>query len=123
MFNKIKIAAVLTTATLALVGCASEADEAEQRLEDYTPDTSLPITQQIRESGVATDPSGYDDDAWDYAAMVYCSLVLNIDEYPEYETTDDILVDEGFDEVWDKDERDTIARIMTANHCPNRSAK
>ena len=129
MFNKIKIAAVLTTATLALVGCASEvgcvseADIAEQRLEDYTPDTSLPITQQIADSGVATSPVELSDDEWNHAAMVYCSTVLNIDDYPEYETGDDLLVDEGFDEVWDKAERDTIARIMTANHCPNRSAK
>lgn len=123
MFNKIKIAAVLTTATLVLAGCTSEADEAEQRLADYTPDTSLPITQQIRESGVATTPRELSDDDWNYAAMAYCSAVLNLDKYPEYETADDILVDEGFDEVWDRAERDTVARIMTANHCPNRSVK
>ena len=123
MFDKFKIVAVLTAATLSLVGCASEADKAEQRLEDYIPDTSLPITQQIADSGVATDPSEYDDDYWNYAAMVYCSMVLNIDQYPEYETADDILIDEGFDEVWDRAERDTIARITTTNHCPNRSAK
>lgn len=132
MFDKFKIVAVLTAATLSLVGCASEADKVEQRseadkteqrLEDYTPDTSLPITQQIADSGVATDPAGYDDVIWNRMAMAYCGLVLNIDQYPEYETTDDILLDEGFDEVWDKAERDTIARIMTTNHCPNRSAK
>lgn len=123
MFDKFKIVAVLTAATLFLVGCASEADKAEQRLEDYTPDTSLPITQQIAESGVATSPVELSDDEWNYVAMVYCSTILNIDKYPEYETGDDLLVDEGFDEVWDKAERDTVARIMTTNHCPNRSAK
>lgn len=123
MFDKFKIVAVMTAATLSLVGCASEADKAEQRLEDYIPDTSLPITQQIADSGVATDPLELSDDDWNYASMVYCNTLLFLDEHPEYETTDDILVDEGFDEVWDKAERDTIARIMTTNHCPNRSAK
>lgn len=123
MFTKFKIAAVLTAATLALAGCSSEADKAEQRLEDYTPDTSLPITQQIRESGVATTPYELDEDEWNYMGMAYCSDVLNIDKYPEYETTDDIMLDGGFGDFWDKAERDTVARIFTTNHCPNRSTK
>lgn len=123
MFDKFKLVAVMTAATLVLSGCVSEADEAVQRLGDYTPDTSLPITQQIAESGVATDPLQLSDDEWDYAAMVYCNTLLFLDEHPEYDTGDDVLLDEGFGEVWDKAERDTIARIMTTNHCPNRSAK
>ena len=123
MFDKFKIVAVLTAATLSLVGCASEADKAEQRLEDYTPDTSLSITQQIRESGVATTPHAFTEDDWNFLAMGYCSDVLNIDKYPEYETTDDIMLDAGFGDFWDKAERDTVARIMTTNHCPNRSIK
>lgn len=123
MFDKFKIAAVFVAATLTLVGCSSEADKSEQRLEDYTPDTSLPITQQIADSGVATSPVELSDDEWNYASMVYCNTLLFLDEHPEYETGDDLLIDEGFDEVWDKAERDTIARIMTTNHCPNRSTK
>lgn len=128
MFDKLKIVAVLTAATLVLVGCTSEADEAVQRLEDYTPDTSLPITQQIAESGVATTPVELSDDEWNYASMVYCNTLLYLDSNPEYgnseyETADDMLLDEGFGQVWDRAERDTIARIMTTNHCPNRSAK
>ena len=123
MFTKFKITAVFVAASLVLVGCASEADKAEQRLEDYTPDTSLPISQQIADSGVATLPYEWDEDQWDYIAMAYCSDVLNIDDYPEYETPDDILIDGGFDEFWDRNERDTFARILTTNHCPNRSVK
>lgn len=128
MFDKFKIVAVLTAATLSLVGCASEADKAVQSLEDYTPDTSLPITQQIADSGVATSPIELSDDEWNYAAMVYCNTLLYLDSnseygHSEYETADEMLLDEGFGEVWDRAERDTIARIMTTNHCPNRSAK
>lgn len=120
MFTKFKIVAALTAASLALVGCSSEAEKVSKRLQDYTPDTSLPLSQQIADSGVATVPYEVEEEDWKDFSIAFCHGVLNIDDYPEYETADDILVDEGFDEFWDREERDTVARIMSANHCPNR---
>lgn len=46
--------------------------------------------------------------------------MLKIDDYPEYEDADDVMSVEGLDEVWDREERAAVARIMSANHCPNR---
>lgn len=120
MFAKFKIAAVLTAASLALVGCSSEAEKTSKRLQDYTPDTSLPMSQQIADSGVATDPYEFDEEEWKEISMGFCYDVLKIDDNPEHETTDDIMIHLGFDDIWDREERDTVARIMSANHCPNR---
>lgn len=120
MFAKFKIVAVLTAASLALVGCSSEAEKTSKRLQDYTPDTSLPMSQQISDSGVATVPYDVDEEDWKDISVTFCQGVLNIDDYPEYENVDDIMIDGGFDEFWDREERDTVARIMSANHCPNR---
>ena len=72
------------------------------------------MSQQIADSGVATFPDEVEEEDWKDFSIAFCHGVLNIDDYPEYETADDLLVDEGFDEFWDREERDTVARIMSA---------
>ena len=89
-------------------------------MQDYTPDTSLPMSQKIADSGVATVPYEVDEEDWKGASLNFCLGLLHIDDHPEYENADDFMVDEGLDEFWDREERTTVARIMSANHCPNR---
>ena len=120
MITKFRVFAALAVASIALVGCSSEAEKSSKSLQDYTPDTTLPMSQQVADSGVATMPYEVDEEDWKNATMEFCHIMLKIDDYPEYEDADDVMVDEGLDELWDREERATIARIMSANHCPNR---
>lgn len=120
MTTKFRVFAVLAVASIALVGCSSEAEKSSKSLQDYTPDTSLPMSQQIADSGVATLPHEVDEEEWKDASMQICHIMLKIDDYPEYEDADDFMVAQGVDEVWDREERATVIRIMSANHCPNR---
>lgn len=104
MLNKFKSAAVLAAATLALTACSSE----------YEPDTSLPITQQIEDSGVA--PYQISEEDWQFTSFGLCNYEL----FTEFDDVDDAMKDLGMDEVWDESERKTVARVLFANECPNR---
>lgn len=107
MFNKFKFAAVLVAASLALTACSSE----------YEPDTTLPITQQIADSGVT--PYQITEEDWQFTAFGLCHYEL----FTEFDDVDDAMRDLGMDEVWDEKERKTIARILFINECPERINK
>lgn len=116
MFNIFKIATVMLASILALTACSSE----------YEPDTTLPLHQQIQASGVTSYEGFMLDSDWRWAAFALCNYeyIWTDDSHLEHSTdVDQAMISLDMDDVWDEEERKTIARILFINKCPERINK
>lgn len=119
MFKKITagVSAILLSATL--VSCGSEGVSETESIQTTsnptsTTDTSLPISQQIANTGITAYEMS--DDDWGWIALDLCSY----SGYPGYfDTVDEAMLDLNMDFIWESEEdRAIVAKILFANECP-----
>lgn len=112
MYKKI-IAGVFALLLSSTIVSCSEGMLPSSKTEDYVTDTTLPLDIQLRDAGLPY-ATYHDSETWWQVTDTLCML----NYWSDPEKLDQILVDEGFDEEWDREHRDLALHIFRENGCP-----
>lgn len=112
MYKKIIAGAFALLLSSTIVSCSGGV-MASSKTEDYVTDTTLPLDIQLRDAGLPY-ATYLDNETWWYLTEDLCMLNL----WNDPEELDQILIEEGFDEDWDREHRDLALHIFRENGCP-----